>query len=209
MKYLRAIFKDGFLLLAAFFILLPTGFKLLWGMEGQVFVAQPLANDPHFDHTVLYMVSHTIDGATAVILNRPYPLEKKNSIPSFVARRKIPVFWGGPVQDETAIFVLEWQHSQNPKVMSLESMLAQDIDILDKIEKSPDRYRVLIGCARWQALQYEMERISDIWVSGIKNSIIFPVIFSAPALDGRDIWLKVLEDSDFYKGKPIKGKITA
>ena len=210
MKYIRAIFRDKFLLLAAFFILLPTGFKLLFGVEGQIFVSQPLATDPIFDHTVLYMMDHSIDGASALVLNRAYPPAKKDKIPAFIAKRNIPVFWGGPVGDETEIFVWEWRGTDKPKIMSFDSWVAEDIDILDKIEKSPDQYRIYIGYAGWQALQYEMERIADVWVLGAKRVVIFPMIdFSNPALDGRDIWLKTLQNSDFYKKPAIRGKISA
>jgi putative transcriptional regulator len=209
MKYIRAIFRDKFLLLAAFFILLPTGFKLCCGVEGRIFVAQPLATDPNFDHTVLYMVRHSIDGASAIVLNRQYPSIKKNKIPPFISQRNIPVFWGGPIGDETDLFVLELQGDQKPKIMSFDNWVAEDIDILDKIEKSPKRYRIYMGHAEWQPLQYEMERIYNVWVLGAKRSIIFPEIFSNSGLGGHDIWLKALENSDFYKKQAIKGKTSA
>lgn len=210
MKYIRAIFRDKFLLLAAFFILLPTGFKLLFGVEGQIFVSQPLATDPVFEHTVLYMMNHSIDGASALVLNRAYPTAKKDKIPAFIAKRNIPVFWGGPVGDETEIFVWKWQGADKPKIMSFDSWVSEDIDILDKIENSPDQYRIYIGYAGWQALQYEMERIADVWVLGATRAVVFPmIVFSNPALDGRDIWLKTLQNSDFYKKPAIRGKISA
>ncbi len=209
MKYLRAIFQDKFLLLAAVFILLPTGFKLCCGVEGQIFVAQPLVDDANFDHTVLYMTHHTIDGATALILNRPYPADKKNIIPAFIAKRKIPVYWGGPVNDETDIVVLKINGELKPEIMSFDNWVSEDADILDKIENEPDQYRIYIGHAEWEALQYEMDRIAHIWVLGVKRSVILPLIFSNSGLDGRDIWLKTLQNSDFYKRQAIKGKITA
>ncbi|OFW87809.1 MAG: hypothetical protein A3J37_02040 [Alphaproteobacteria bacterium RIFCSPHIGHO2_12_FULL_45_9] len=209
MKYLRAIFRDKFLLLAAFFILLPTGFKLCCGVEGQIFVASPTATDSNFDHTVLYMMKHNIDGASALILNRPYPSDQKNKLPSFIAKRNIPVFWGGPIGDETDVFVLKLQGDQKPKIMSFDNLVAEDIDILDEIEKLPDQYRIFMGHAEWQSLQYEMERIANIWVLGAKRSVVFSKIFSKLNLNGRDIWLKTLENSDFYKKQAIKGKISA
>ena len=209
MKYLRAIFRDKFLLLAAVFILLPTGFKLCCGIEGQIFVAQPLANDPNFDHTVLYMMNHTIDGATALVLNRLYPADKKKFIPTFISRRKIPIYWGGPVNDKTDIFVLKINGDQKPKIMSFDNWVSEDVDILNKIENSPDQYRIYIGHAEWEALQYEMERIAHIWVLGAKRSVVLPLAFSKTGLERRDIWLKALQNSDFYKRQAIKGKTSA
>lgn len=209
MKYIRAIFQDKFLLLAALFILLPTGFKLCCGVEGQIFVADPRAADLNFDHTVLYMARHTIDGASALILNRPYPADKKKTLPSYITKRKIPVYWGGPVGDETDIVVFKMNTNQKPKIMSFDNWVGEDIDILDKIENSPDQYRIYIGRAEWQPLQYEMERIAHIWVLGVKRSVVLPMLFSNPTLNTKDIWLKALQNSDFYKRQAIIGKISA
>jgi putative AlgH/UPF0301 family transcriptional regulator len=103
MKYLRAIFKDKFLLIGAFFILLPSGFIFFFGQEGQIFISHPQSSDSNFNHTVLYMADHSIDGATAFVLNKPYPRDKLKFIPTYIQRRDIPVFWGGPVNDKDDI----------------------------------------------------------------------------------------------------------
>ena len=210
MKSLRFLFKDKFLLLAAFFILLPSGFKLCLGVEGQIFVASPNADNPDFDHTVLYMFHHTIDGAGALILNRDYPLSKHNKIPSLLSKQHIPLYWGGPVNDETDIFVLEWNgDNQKPKIMLFDRLVAEDIDILNKIEKRPDKYRIYLGSSNWQSLQYEMERISNIWILGASRAETLSDIFSTPTLNDQAIWLKTLKNSNFYKKQAILNKISA
>lgn len=209
MKYIRAIFRDKFLLFAAFLILLPTGFKLLCGVEGRIFVAQPLVSDPHFEHTVLYMVSHDIDGATALVLNRQYPLVKKRKIPVFLTDKNIPVFWGGPIHDETDIFVLELQDGKKPKIVLFDKSSLELIDLLDKIAVSPDRYRVFMGSAKWGPIQYEMERISEVWFLVDKNPDVFFDVFSDVNSASRDIWLKLLRNSEFYKRRAIKGLVRA
>ncbi len=210
MKYIRTIFKDKFLLLAAFFILLPTGFKLLCGVQGQVFLTHPQAvSDQNFDRTVLYMVEHTIDGALALVINRPYPENKKRKIPTFITARKIPVFWGGPVGDETDVYVLEFHDGDKPKVTPFDRLVAEDVDILNKIEKSPDQYRIYIGMSKWQSMQYELERFADIWVLGVGRDKIFTEIFGSHRFDSKEIWLKALQDSDFYKRQAIKGSSRA
>lgn len=209
MKYLSSIFQDKFLLLAAFFILLPSGFKLLCGVQGQVFLAHPQADDPNFDRTVLYMMKHNIDGAMALVINRSYPQSKKDKIPSSISERDIPVFWGGPVGNETDVYVLEFHEGEKPKITLFDKLVAEDIDILNKIEKSPDQYRIYMGAAEWQSMQYELERFADIWVLGVGRDKIFTEIFEAHRFDSKEIWLKALQDSDFYKRQAIKGSIRA
>lgn len=206
---MRAIFKDKFLLLAAFFILLPTGFKFFFGIEGQIFIARPDLPDPNFAFTVLYMIDHSIDGAEALILNRPYPDNQKNKLPHYLLNKNIPIYWGGSIDDQTHVVVLELRGADKPTIMKFDNWIAQNIDILEKIENSPDRYRIYVGHAKWQSLQYEMECISNAWVLGIERAAAFKEIFSQNALDQNAIWLKILYISDFYKRQAIKGRIAA
>jgi|GEM_PF-1722263 len=203
MKYIRAIFKDKFLLLGAFFILLPSSFLLFCGEQGRVFIVTPVAIDPQFSQTILYMFEHTIDGAEALVINRPYPDEKKNKLPSYLTQRKIPLFWGGPVGDTDMIFIMKLNGENRPNVKKFDTWVIDDPLILDKIEKSPLKYRIYIGSANWQALQFEMERLADIWFFGVKRSEIFPKIFDQNKWNSKDLWLKALEKSDFYKKQNI------
>jgi putative transcriptional regulator len=209
MKYLRAIFKDKFLLIGAFFILLPSGFIFFFGQAGQIFLSHPQGNDLNFNHSVLYMVDHSIDGATALVINKPYPNEKLKFLPAYLQRRNIPIFWGGPVNDKDNVFIMKFDGTQKPRVMTFDGWVSEDPNILDKVEKSPEIFRVYMGYAGWQALQFEMERLRKGWVIGVKRSFFFPKLMGAESINDKSLWFKALEGSDYYKVQAITGSIRA
>lgn len=209
MKYIRAVFKDKLLLIGAFFILLPSGFIFFFGQAGMIFLSHPQANDKNFGYTVLYMVDHNIDGAKALVINKPYPPDKMQFIPSYISKRNIPVFWGGPVHDKDDVFIMQLDGIQKPKIMIFDKWVADDPDILDKVAASPDTYRVFMGYAGWEAVQFEMERLSGAWVVGVRRSLFFPYFLKSGKSDAKSIWLKALEKSDFYKKQAITGGIEA
>jgi putative transcriptional regulator len=209
MKYIRAFYKEKFLLIGAFFILLPSGFIFFFGQEGQIFISHPQSNDINFNHTVLYMADHTIDGATAFVLNKPYPRDNLKFIPSYIQRRDIPVFLGGPVNDKDDVFIMQFDGVKKPKVMGFDKWIEIDPDILDKVELSPQTYRVFIGYAGWQAVQFEMERLAKGWVIGVRRSFLFPKLLESSKIDPKLLWFKALENSDFYKYQAIAGGIRA
>ena len=47
-----------------------------------------------------------------------------------------------------------------------------------------------------------LERINNIWVFGVDRAQAIEFIFSNKNLSSSDIWLKILENSDFYKRRP-------
>ena len=209
MKYIRAVFKEKFLLIGVFFILLPSGFIFFFGQAGQIFISHPQAQDANFNQSVLYMVEHNIDGAKALVINRLYPDDKTQFIPSYLSKRNIPIFWGGPVHDKDEVFIMQFNGVQKPKVMIFDKWVSSDPDILDKVEASPEIYRVFMGYAGWEAVQFEMERLSKIWVVGIRRSHFFPYFLKSQKLNPRSLWLKALEKSNFYKRQAITGGIEA
>jgi putative transcriptional regulator len=40
-------------------------------MTGQLLIAMPAMNTPHFAQTVIYVCAHTPEGAMGIVLNRP------------------------------------------------------------------------------------------------------------------------------------------
>lgn len=212
MKYIGLILRDKYLLVAAFFILLPSGFDLFLGQQGRIVVSSPLSIDPLFRQTVLYMVDHNLDGATAVVINRPYPSDRRKYLPAYIRDRSIPLYWGGPVSDTDEVLVMIWDENQDqspdirsPDVRLLKEWLKEKGNTLDGIESRPDKYRLYIGYAGWQALQFEMERLSGVWVLGGAWS----KRWSDQGLDGVTMWKKILGESGFYHRSGIRNGIGA
>jgi putative transcriptional regulator len=196
-------------LLAAFFILLPSGFKVFFGHEGEVFLKSPLSNDPIFGKTVLYMMNHSIDGASALVINQLYPQDKMHLLPPYIQSRNFPIYWGGPVEDTSQIIILKVRGEKRPLVELFDDAVKKNPNILETIEKNEDGYRVYIGYAGWQALQFELENLADVWIFGAQRTKTFQEILRIVPFESEAIWLKVLERSDFYKRPLLSRRDTA
>lgn len=185
-------------LLAAFFILLPTFLGLYHGATGKLVAASIRLPDPNFTKAVLYMVDHRWYSARAVVLNRLYPDPQK--LPAYLKNRSFPVYWGGPVDDRDSVWVLEILPDKKPELSSFDDLAEKDPDILTKIEKDTNRYRVFIGYAGWKAGQFEVEKGAGAWFVASYNPDVF-----APDKTWEEMWLDVIRRSE-DKRKPIIGE---
>lgn len=175
------MFKKGvrinwLIVVGAFFILLPSVFKLTLAKPDYIFAASPAMQDPNFEETVLYMMHHTVDGASAIVLNRPYPLNRKKDLPAFLQKDNLSVFWGGPIGDRDVVYILKYSGQQDkPMLRSFDEWMAGHKDILGEIEKSPQSYRIYVGAAGWGPLQFELERMAGAWFFGVKKKMILDI----------------------------------
>ncbi len=178
------MFKKGvrinwWIVVGAFFILLPSVFKLTLTKPDTVFAASAAMQDENFTETVLYMAHHTVDGAIAVVLNRPYPKDRKKDLPAFLQKDNLFVFWGGPVGDGDIIHIMRMdENGGNPELRPFDEWLTDHKDILGEVEKSPQQFRIYIGVAQWGPLQFELERLAGAWYLGVKNKVIFVIPLS-------------------------------
>ena len=80
-------------------------------LTGQLLIAMPMMDTPHFAQSVIYICAHTPEGAMGIVVNQPLKrpsfddlLEQLEVLPAPPARR-IELFRGGPV-DAARGFVL-------------------------------------------------------------------------------------------------------
>src|SRR5271157_5723256 len=79
------------------------GFREDQGFLGGSFLVSEIAlSDPNFRQTVVLMISHDDNGAFGLVVNRPSPFTLGDVIEGIddSPARTIPVFIGGPVQQE-------------------------------------------------------------------------------------------------------------
>ena len=69
---------------------------------GRFLVATPLLGDPHFERSVVMMLSHGFDAAFGLVINRPGDTPFDQVAPDFVGFAATPgvVFAGGPVAED-------------------------------------------------------------------------------------------------------------
>lgn len=124
-------------------------------IAGELLIATDAMPDPTFAGTVLYVVSHDVDGAIALVLNRPIE-------PSLGVRAHD----GGPVGRHTG-FVLHSTDVVTPESIVLEDGVALTLDssLLDAVRagRGPREAVFLTGYAGWGPLQLDAEHASGVW----------------------------------------------
>jgi putative transcriptional regulator len=130
---------------------------------GVLLVAATRLIDPNFARTVILVCAHGDDGAVGLVLNRSSDVAVGDHLPGWVEQLAPPdvVFFGGPVQPETAIGLARLRPEEPPP--DRWEPVAGSIGLLD-LAASPGlltgalaALRVFGGYAGWSAGQLEGE----------------------------------------------------
>lgn len=147
----------------------PTGY-----LEGQLLLAMPGMTDPRFERSVIYVCSHSEEGAMGLVVNNPIPnltfdsllaqlnIEGDDSTPEFL------IHAGGPV-DTGRGFVLHSPDFVEDRSVKLagDVALTATVDILKALadESGPKRHIIMLGYAGWGPGQLEDEINQNAWLS--------------------------------------------
>jgi putative transcriptional regulator len=133
----------------------------------------PGMQDPRFGRTVLYICSHSPEGAMGLIINRTYDeirfadLMNQLGIVGDVTR-ELPVHFGGPV-DSSRGFVLHSADFQADQTLVVNGSVALTAtkDILQAIVQGdgPNRAIFALGYAKWFAGQLDSEIQANEWLT--------------------------------------------
>lgn len=152
-------------------------------MKGQFLLAIPGLPDPNFAQTLTCICEHNESGALGFIVNKVHPLltgrelfeDLKIEFTDSVD--KIDIFLGGPVQP-SGVFVLHGPPFDWHESLKINDWLAlsNSRDILEAIalQKGPENFMILLGCAGWGPLQLDHELADSAWLTcPISREIIF------------------------------------
>ena len=149
-------------------------------LTGQLLIAMPSMNTPHFAQTVIYICAHTSDGAMGIVLNRPLSspsfddlLEQLEVLPAPPMRR-IELFRGGPV-DAGRGFVLhttDWTGDGSLQVDGRVALTAS-LEVLKAIADGggPAQGLLALGYAAWGPGQLDREMQQNVWLSAPAPSV--------------------------------------
>lgn len=169
-----------------------TDFALPSSLEGQFLVAMPSVKGPFFERSVIYMCSHSSDGAMGLVVNQisdqiTFPdllkqvnilADDENPINLPLPARAMDVLEGGPV-DQGRGFVL---HSNDYILESSTLPVADDICLTATVEilralaegSGPKSALLTLGYAGWSAGQLEEEMQSNSWLTcNADSSLLF------------------------------------
>lgn len=152
-------------------------------LAGSLLVAHPALKDENFRRTVILLTAHgPKDGCMGVILNRPLGKRLRDADPATALGPlgPIPLYAGGPVEPERAIFV-GWRWDTSHQHFQIHFGMERDaVETMRDDEAA--RLRVFIGYAGWSPGQLEGELATPTWIV----SKIDPELLDK--LDGTALW---------------------
>ncbi len=143
-------------------------------LTGQLLIAMPAMNTPHFSQAVIYVCAHTPDGAMGIVLNRPLAspsfgdLLQQLDVTPVPPVRQIDLYRGGPV-DSARGFVLhtaDWT-GDGSLMVDPQVALTASLDVLKAIADGggPQRGFLALGYAGWGPGQLDREMMENAWLS--------------------------------------------
>lgn len=145
-------------------------------LTGKLLIAMPGMGDLRFEHSVVFLCSHTDKGAMGLIINKPAEdvmladlLEQLNITAKPPERGKAPVHFGGPVESVRG-FVLhspEYESQLHSMQVSDRFSMTATLDILEDIAlgQGPEQALMMLGYAGWGADQLEQEIAMNGWLT--------------------------------------------
>ncbi len=151
-------------------------------LNGQLLIAMPGMQDPRFGHTVLYICTHSSEGAMGLVINRAIGEIRFADLMSQLgiegaSDQDRPVHFGGPV-DSSRGFVLHSAEFRTDQTLVIDDHVALTAtkDILQAIVDGtgPDSAIFALGYAKWFAGQLDSEIQANAWLTApADRSLIF------------------------------------
>jgi putative transcriptional regulator len=136
---------------------------------GKLLVASPALTDPNFDRTVVYLCSHTAEGALGVVLNRPIEeFSAAEHLPTWAPYLATPpvLFRGGPVEPSTALALARALDVPEGPGWTLVTGTTGLFDLRQEPAEAGPRLaalRIFAGYSGWAAGQLEGEIEAEGW----------------------------------------------
>lgn len=137
---------------------------------GKLLVASPKLADPNFARAVVLLLSHGLEGAFGVIVNRPLELEITGQLAAWAPLASPParIFEGGPVEPAGALALSRWlSPAMAPEGWA---SMAEGVGVLDlNLDASSlplddiEGFRLFAGYSGWGAGQLEAELRDEAW----------------------------------------------
>lgn len=157
---------------------------------GVLLIAEPFLKDPHFRRTVVLLCDHKEEGSFGFILNRRDE-PKLNEVVEGIESRDWPIYYGGPVREDTLHFI----HRYPEQIPGGEEILP-GVFWGGEFERVPELIRegaisgkgirFFRGYSGWSEGQLAFELNEKSWLTVMANRNI---IFTA---EGEALWKEAL-----------------
>jgi putative transcriptional regulator len=145
-------------------------------LNGRLLIAMPSMGDARFEKSVIFVCSHSDNGAMGLIVNKPAEdlkfkdLLKQLEIEAPASARSIRIHVGGPVEFGRGFVLHSADYEEGDSTLKVDERFAMTatIDILEDIAfgSGPDQALLAMGYAGWGPGQLEQEIIQNGWLIG-------------------------------------------
>ena len=178
---------------------------MITAAPGTLLIADPFLKDPNFMRTVVCLCEHQKEGSFGFVLNKKYE-ETIDQLITDLEGFKIPVYYGGPVQQDTIHFL-----HQYPDIIPDSIKVTDDIywggnfETLSALIKTNgidlSKIKFFIGYSGWSEGQLSEELKEKSWItSPASRNLIFDISFT-------DVWKESLRslggDYELLVNSPI------
>ena len=175
--------------------------KFYSSIKNYFLVSTKKMTDTRFKNTVIIMLENDEKGAMGLVINKPlasiplgsliYKSRNATIKQKELYNVKIPVYWGGPV-NENKIIILHSREYKNKTTKNFKNIsISSDYNILFEIadNKGPKKNLVIVGISSWGEGQLEGEMERDHWtLSEVNADLIFEI-------DNNEKWLNAINNS--------------
>jgi putative transcriptional regulator len=146
--------------------------------KGRMLVSEPYLPDPNFERTIILMCEHNEEGSFGFVLNKP-SLAKIGDLVEDVHDFNVPVFVGGPVQQDTLHYLHRCEDLEDAIPISDDVYWGGNFESLvlriDTKQVEPADIKFFLGYSGWSAGQLEEELQADSWI--VSDKITSGLIF--------------------------------
>ncbi|MGE0771842.1 MAG: YqgE/AlgH family protein [Cyclobacteriaceae bacterium] len=135
--------------------------------KGRMLVSEPYLPDPNFERTIILMCEHNQDGSFGFVLNKP-SLAKVGDLVDGMGDFEVPVFVGGPVQQDTLHYIHRCGDLEDAIQISDDIYWGGNFENLvlkiDTNQLAHEDIKFFIGYSGWSPGQLEEELKADSWI---------------------------------------------
>lgn len=168
-------------------------------LSNQFLVAMPHLDSSEFSGSLIYLISHSAEGAMGLVVNQVKSLHLVDVLEQLkpdtlfpTEKLMTPIYTGGPVEPERG-FVLhpKSNHRFEGTVDLSDLYITSSQDILFSIaeDKNPEKCLIALGYAGWGAGQLEQELLDNSWLTCPFHS---DILFETPVEQRVDVALSQL-----------------
>ncbi len=149
-------------------------------LNGQLLLSMPGMTDPRFENSVIYICTHSDEGAMGLVINKPcenisFPdlldqlnIDISTNPQELFGLDNIALHEGGPVESGRGFILHSADYVQETTLIISETVaLTATIDILSAIalNEGPQDYLIALGFSGWSRGQLENEIVRNSWLS--------------------------------------------